>query len=413
MTGPRFLDPHQSTRIQDSSTKKYRRALMPFIAHLVDHGFCPATSLEFDDLIVEFKNDQRITKSHMENLVAAVEHVLPTFKGQLVWSHTVLSSWSATYVTEHTVPMCALPAAYIAAHMAADGHPRLGASLILQQALGLRPSEILGVQANDAVMPEHASFTNSSFATIGLGVRTNTKAKRAQCVLLHSSKLLALLRWLLQSTTDDSLLCGYSYAQYRRILDRTTSKLGLSLIIFFPHSPRSGFATELYAQGVPFERIKSLGRWSSDQSLKTYLDLVSASNIAVSLKLQFLQEPMTWCAANMLDFFAGAKELEKPAPPLANAASVDGQGLDQTGEGHLAFTCRESDGARVAACDAEAFLDPAASDSEVRCRDRGRGDRRLGRRRSSSLKGDRRRAALDQEGGQGRGCLRGRGRGRR
>ncbi len=61
VTGPRFLDPHRSTRIQDSSTKKYRRALMPFIAYLVDHGFCPATSLEFDDLIVEFKNDQRIT----------------------------------------------------------------------------------------------------------------------------------------------------------------------------------------------------------------------------------------------------------------------------------------------------------------------------------------------------------------
>ena len=307
VAGPRFLDPHQATRILDSSTQKYRRALAPFLECLIDNRFSPRFAPEFDDLIVEYKNDRRITKAAMEGLVAAVEHVLPSFKGQLPWSRAVLSSWSTTYVTEHTVPLCAAPAALIAAHMSADGHPRLGATLLLQQALGLRPSEALGVQGGDVVLPETASFTNSSFATIGLGIRANTKAKRAQCVLLRNPKLLALLRWLLKSTADDHLLCGYSYAQYRRILDRTCAKLGLTGLHYTPHSPRSGFATELYAQGVPFDRIKALGRWASDQSLRTYLDLVSAANIAVSLKLQHLQEPMGWCAANILEFFAGAK----------------------------------------------------------------------------------------------------------
>ncbi len=342
--------------------------------------------------------------------MAAVEHVLPSFKGQLPWSRAVLSSWSTTYVTEHTVPLCAAPAALIAAHMSADGHPRLGATLLLQQALGLRPSEALGVQGGDVVLPETTSFTNSSFATIGLGIRANTMAKRAQCVLLRNPKLLALLRWLLKSTADDHLLCGYSYAQYRRILDRTCAKLGLTGLHYTPHSPRSGFATELYAQGVPFDRIKALGRWASDQSLRTYLDLVSAANIAVSLKLQHLQEPMSWCAANILEFFAGAKELELSALPPPPCAAVDG--LEGTGQGHLAFAHGPSDGTLIAAGEADTIFDAAAAAEEAaQGRGRGLGDRRTGRRRSSSLKGDSRGSGEDSR--QGRGQVRGRGGGRR
>ena len=67
---------------------------------------------------------------------------------------------------------------------------------------------------HDVVFPETASFSNSSFATIG-------QVKRAQRVLLRDAKLLAILRWL---------LC----AQRRRISDRTgfrltASKLGPSV----------------------------------------------------------------------------------------------------------------------------------------------------------------------------------------
>ena len=239
-------------RLLNSSTKKYRRAWLLFLALLADHGLRPAVWLEFDDRIVEFRNDQRITASHWgTELQLWNTFCLLARANSLV--ATVLTSWSATFVTVHTVPSL-----YTWPRTAIRGWER-----------GLSCT-----RHYDVVMPEHASFANSPFATIGANVRTYLAAKRAQCVLLRNPKLLAILRWLLKSTADDHLLCGYSYAQYRRILDRTCAKLGLTGLHYTPHSPRSGFATELYAQGVPFDRIKALGRWASDQSLRTYLDSV-------------------------------------------------------------------------------------------------------------------------------------------
>ena len=140
-TGPRFLEPHQAARIQDASSQRYRRAVAPFLEFLISFNFNPVEPAEFDDLIVEFKHhlQNKLTKSSFEGLIAGVEHVLPSLKGKLPWAHTVANSWSAVYSTEHTVPMCAGPADLIGPHMAADGHARLGAGLILQQALGLRP----------------------------------------------------------------------------------------------------------------------------------------------------------------------------------------------------------------------------------------------------------------------------------
>ena len=102
--------------------------------------------------------------------------------------------------------------------------------------------------------------------------------------LVGNPMLLALLRWLIKDIPEDHLTIGYSYAQYRRLLVQVCDRAGFKSLHFTPHSPRSGFATELFAQGVPFERIKSLGHWTSDQSLRTYLDVVIAASIAVSLK---------------------------------------------------------------------------------------------------------------------------------
>ncbi len=146
-SGPRFLVLHLAAQIKDATTQRYRKALAPFLAFLVDHRFSPVTAPEFDDLVVEFKNAEfsRITKSSFEGLAAALEHVLPQLRGNLPWSHAVINSWSAVYTAEHTTPMCSGPAARIGAHMAAEGHARLGAGVVLQCVLGLRPSEVLAL----------------------------------------------------------------------------------------------------------------------------------------------------------------------------------------------------------------------------------------------------------------------------
>ena len=77
--------------------------------------------------------------------------------------------------------------------MASDGHPRLAAGLLVQQWTGMRPSEMLGLQYEDVLLPEETLLSVSGvFGSIGLGVRTGTKAKRAQSVLIRGQRKLAV-----------------------------------------------------------------------------------------------------------------------------------------------------------------------------------------------------------------------------
>ena len=46
------------------------------------------------------------------------------------------------------------------------------------------------------------------------------------------------------------------------------------------HSARAGWATEMHMAGVPFPVLKERGRWRSDESLRIYLDTISALHIS-------------------------------------------------------------------------------------------------------------------------------------
>ena len=45
------------------------------------------------------------------------------------------------------------------------------------------------------------------------------------------------------------------------------------------HSARAGWATENHMAGLPFPVLKEPGRWRSDESLRIYLDTISAHHI--------------------------------------------------------------------------------------------------------------------------------------
>ena len=98
----------------------------------------------------------------------------------------MLSGWAIHHIPQHIVPLSSGPAQLIAIHMAALGALRLGAGLLAQQHLGLRPSEMLFLERRDISFPSGNEVTMVSAVTvIGLGVRTGTMAKRAQCVVLR------------------------------------------------------------------------------------------------------------------------------------------------------------------------------------------------------------------------------------
>ena len=325
------MDPIIEARVQPSTHRRYRKALKPFLAFILEHRYYPESAAEFDDLLCEWRHSTKVSKANFEGAVAAVEFAVPQFHHQLPWSRAVIHSWSISYVPSHKVPMGEAPAVFIAVHLASRGHPRLGAAIILQEATGMRPSEILGLWGQDVILPEdRAASAYDSYAVLGLGIRTGTKAKRPQSVLLRGPVKVALLRWLRHGRALDEPLVGYTYEQYRRLLFKQLEVLDLVSIGWSPHSPRAGFASDLVAQGVPIKTIMDLGRWLSESSARTYIDVTASASILVTFRMRHLAEAMAYACHNLLSFFPEAAPflLEQPlraASPVHGAEGLQAQ----------------------------------------------------------------------------------------
>ncbi len=262
----------------------------------------------WDDALVEWKNSRHVTKSEFEGCVAGVEFSCPRYRGNFGWCHAVISGWNVVHVPKHTVPVTRRVAHFAAANYCSDGYSRLGFGVLLQRELGLRPSEVLSILPTDCSLPEHSQTAGSANprATIALGMRTGTKAKRAQAVTLRSRLLVGLLRWAINTCPPGAYIIPFTYENHRRLLGKFQVKYGLQHLGLTPQSPRSGCATEAIEEGEDFVRVREAGRWLADSSLRTYIDVARVASIRADLQLAGLQPALDWTEANIASFFAAA-----------------------------------------------------------------------------------------------------------
>ena len=282
--------------------RRYQACVLGFTTWCVKEGFDPSLPEEYDDLLVEWKNATSVGKPTFEGAVAAVEFFYPRMRGQLGWSRSVLTGWGIHHVARHTVPMTRGPSALFAANVRVRGHARLGLANRLQQNLGLRPSEVLGLLPESVLLPEEQGLCPvTGHAEIVLGIRVGTKAKRPQVVILRGAQepeLLRMLRLVKNSTPEGRHLFPYSQAAYGAWLRLVEGLWGVA-VGYTPHSPRGGFASERRARGDSFTQIQEDGRWLSATSLRIYIDIAGSAAIAAQLRAGGLQEAQAFCAANL------------------------------------------------------------------------------------------------------------------
>ena len=70
-----------------------------------------------------------------------------------------------------------------------------------------------------------------------------------------------------------------------------------------PHGPRAGYASESVCLGRPFVETREGGRWLSDSSLRIYLDVVAAADIATQCEVQGHAAAMAWAIQNFVSYF--------------------------------------------------------------------------------------------------------------
>ena len=220
--GPRRLDSHQAGRVTAGTLQHYRAATGKFVAWIRSEGHCPQTPEHYDDLIVEWKNCCSVSKTEFTYCLAGFEFFFPRWKGRLSWAHAVASGRSVIHVPRHTVPLGRGPCALAAVYICSWGHARLAFGMALQQRKGSRPGELLGLEPEAVILPEEKGENLfSGTAEICLGLRTGTKAKRPQVVVVRGSEdadFLTMLRVVEEATPPRRKLIPYSAEQYRRWL---------------------------------------------------------------------------------------------------------------------------------------------------------------------------------------------------
>ena len=233
-------------------------------------------------MLVEYRHERQPSLNAFVLLITSLEFVNPRFRGKLSSAHDLAEGWQWKTHIKHTLPLMLSVARLFAVHFSSWGHTLLGYGLILQRALGLRPSEMLAVTTLTVALPEHQGLSaDSSPIVFALGLATGTKVRRPQMALLHQDRwpeLATITRRMLRCVPEGGSLVPYSLGVHNRCLKAVEKQLGLSLG-FTPHGARAGFASEEYLSGTPVPDIMAAGRWHSTSSFNTYVDIVSAASV--------------------------------------------------------------------------------------------------------------------------------------
>ena len=122
--GPFNYDVELLGSLKPATRVAYRKAISKFAAWLQREGKDPLFAGELDQDLRAYAGAEHLTRGQFEQLVSAVEKVLPQVKGLLPWSKSLLSDWRIRLPPKNTIPMPWKACLYVACALAMQGLPR-------------------------------------------------------------------------------------------------------------------------------------------------------------------------------------------------------------------------------------------------------------------------------------------------
>lgn len=326
------LHPDLRQRVKDDTLIRYQKSFDVFTEYLQKQYDLVLTCPEdLDLLLMEFRTEADLTKAQHMTLVAAAEFFLPHVKGKLCVCREALKGRAAAEAVKHTVPLTMECAYLFSAWHSSEGRPRVGAAMLVQHSTGLRPSELLALQPGHVHLP----LDRSQSLTIRLGATYSTKVKREQYILVDPSTqslAFSLLARLVLTTPVHERLFPFGYQAYNNAFKLAEAHYGLNLGTT-AHSGRAGFATHLVLQGHPRKEVQARGRWLSDTSFNTYIDVAGASHIAAQISGQRLESTAHWIQSRIWRYFDLQESVNVCSQPGSLSGTSDGSSRFQVKAG--------------------------------------------------------------------------------
>ena len=238
---PARLDPLHVSTVSNSTFVRYQSAVEKFETFLLLFDAVPSSAAELDEWLVLYRREAALTRSKLETTLAGIQFFAPCLRGNLPLTKKVIKGLAIEFPSKHAFPMLSRSAKFIACKLADEGEYRLGVCMLLQQATGLRPSEMLGLREHDVLRPNELVPRY----VLRLGTNVGTKVGREQTAFFDPDQdpvLAMLLFRLLCATPEQGFLANCGYDHYRRVLSRLSALLGVH---YSPHSCRAGFALVL------------------------------------------------------------------------------------------------------------------------------------------------------------------------
>lgn len=132
---------------------------------------------------------------------------------------------------------------------------------------------------------------------VALGVEFSTKIKREQYVqidLEEEPNVHKLFRLVHRVTGSGCPLFPFSYHTYNKAFLSAEQHFGLSLGLT-AHSGRAGFATGKIMQNCDPKRVQRQGRWISESSFNTYIDVMGSLHAQAQIAAGDLARSALWC----------------------------------------------------------------------------------------------------------------------
>ena len=273
-------DPALMAGLKPTTVRLYRQALRKFRDWALANAVVFYFHSELDRAVMLYYKTGTVTRSELERLLSSLERVLPCCKGRLAYATAVCHHWRRATPPKHAAPLSWRGCLALAWVFATSGYPRVAAVLLLQAACGLRPSEAVGLTAQDLTLQA------SGAVVVMLGVKHGTKVRRPQSFVLDpptvasglvtpaiNSIAIEVVRRLLRTTPRNAHLSSVTtVSQYRSLLRKATITANLGAFGITPHSPRVGWASERRLLGMVFGEIQEKGRWLHSTSLRGYLE---------------------------------------------------------------------------------------------------------------------------------------------
>lgn len=290
----RRLHPDLQSRVKPDTLKRYKSALDSFVnyAQLRQHVSLE-TPEDLDLLVMEYRTENDLSKSNHSLLLAALEFFMPNLKGKLVITKEAVKGRQNSEPIRHTIPLPNNIAHLFAAHFASSGNARLGAAILAQLGTGLRPSELLGIRKEHA----HVPLRSSEPVCVALAIEFSTKIKREQFVQIdfeEDPSVHRLFCLVFGATDENQFLFPFSYHIYNKAFSSAEEHFGLALGLT-AHSGRAGFATGKIMQNCDPKRVQRQGRWISESSFNTYIDVMGCLHAQAQIASGELAHSARWC----------------------------------------------------------------------------------------------------------------------